>query len=246
MESLPPAPGVGATESLAAVARSGTGYVAGGSVVSAAGRTATLWRSADGVAWSRATATLPSGSSEVRGIAIAGSGTVVAVGISGDERRGTAAVWRSTDGGATWQSVTSPALAAGRMLAAVAGSPGVVAVGETADQAAAMAWTSADGLSWSPAPVQPALSNGGFQMVMTAVAWDGAGFDAVGWKTDAGNGSAVVWRSKDGRDWTRLPQDDSFSGAGMDAILATPRVFAGGTMGWPDTHAAQVWVARPG
>lgn len=246
MESLPPAPGPGTTESLAAVARSGSGYVAGGSVVSGTGRTATLWRSADGVAWTRAAAGLPSGSSEVRGIAVAGSGTAVAVGIYGDERRGAAAVWRSTDGGATWQSVTSPTFADGRMLAAVAGSLGVVAVGETTDQAGAMAWTSTDGLSWSLAPVQPALSNGGFQMVMTAVAWDGAGFDAAGWKSDAGNGSAVVWRSKDGRDWMRLPQDDSFSGAGMGAILATPRVFAGGTMGWPDTHAAQVWVAPPG
>lgn len=247
LESLPAAPGAGATESLTAVARAGAGYVAGGSVVSATGRTATLWRSADGVAWIRVAAGLPSGSSEVRGIATAvGTGTVVAVGISGDERRGTAAVWRSTDEGSTWQSVSSPALAGGRMLATVAGSGGFVAVGETTDQAGAMAWTSADGLNWSSAADQPALSNGGFQMVMTAVARDGDGYDAAGWKTDAGNGSAVVWRSKDGRDWTRLPQDDSFSGAGMDAILATPRIFAAGTMGWPDTHAAQVWVARPG
>ncbi len=79
-----------------------------------------------------------------------------------------------------------------------------------------------------------------------AIAVDGSGgFVADGWRSDAGNGSAVVWRSSDGMAWTRFPQDASFSGAGMAAILdrpASPRLLAAGTKGWPDTHAAQVWV----
>ena len=129
------------------------------------------------------------------------------------------------------------------MLAVTAGQSGFVAVGETTDQTGAAAWTSADGSTWVPAPVQPGLNNGGLQMVMTAVAAGGTGFVASGWKTDPGNGSAVVWYSPNGSAWTRYPQDLSFSGAGMAAVMAVPRFLAAGTMGWPDTHAAEVWIA---
>jgi hypothetical protein len=93
-----PGPASGSTETLAAVAAAGTGYVAGGYVQTAlAVRTASLWRSLDGATWTRASVEVPDGSSEVTGIAAIGS-TLVAVGIVGDERRGTSAVWRSTDG----------------------------------------------------------------------------------------------------------------------------------------------------
>jgi hypothetical protein len=91
-----------------------------------------------------------------------------------------------------------------------------------------------------------ALDNGGLQLVMTAVASDGSGFVAAGWRTDAANGSAVVWRSTDGKVWIHVPQDVSFSGAGLAAVLGSPRLLVGGTMGWPDTHSAQVWIAPPG
>ena len=175
---------------------------------------------------------------------------MVAVGISGDERRGTAAVWRSTDEGVSWQAVSDPALASGRMLAVAFGAGVFAAVGENVDQTAAAAWSSADGSRWSSATEQDSLANAGLQMVMMAVAVDGrGGFAADGWRSDAGNGSAVVWRSADGKTWTRYPQDASFSGAGTAAILAppaTPRLLTAGTMGWPDTHAAQVWIGPNG
>jgi hypothetical protein len=240
---LPPPP-AGSTETLSAVAPTATGYVAGGYMQDSTGaRTATLWRSADGNTWARVIAPVPAGSSEVTGVVAGPGGTVVAVGISGDERRGTAAAWRSTDGGTSWQAASGPSLAGGRMLAVAAGPAGFVAVGENVDQTGATAWTSPDGTTWTAVGSQPALANDGLQMVMTAVGFDGRGFVADGWKTDAGNGSAVVWRSTDGVSWTRLPQDDTFSGAGMAAILAGPVVLAAGTMGWPDTHAAEVWIA---
>lgn len=248
LNSLPAPAGVGATEHLAAVARTSGGYVAAGYVETAeAVRSATFWRSSDGAAWSRGTVLLPAGASEVTGLAaMPGGATFVAVGISGDERRGSAAVWRSVDGGASWQAVSSPSLAGGHMLAVTAGQPGFVAVGETSDQTAAAAWSSIDGWTWVPAPAQVALDNGGLQMIMTAVAAGGTGFVASGWKTDAGNGSAVVWHSPNGSAWTRYPQDVSFSGAGMAAVMAVPRFLAAGTTGWPDTHAAEVWIAPPG
>jgi hypothetical protein len=257
VQSLPPL-GSGASEQLTAIAASGSGYVAGGYTQdSTAVKRATFWHSSDGSTWVRSTLPEPAAATEVTGMAATGN-FLVAVGISGDERRGSSLAWRSVDGGSSWQAVSSPSFASGRMLA-VAASPvggasgglaggssggGFSAVGENVDQTAAAAWTSSDGSSWAAVPDQSALDNDGLEMVMTAIAADGSnGFVADGWKSDAGNGSAVVWRSADGSAWTRLPQDPSFSGAGMAAILASPRLLAAGTMGWPDTHAAEVWIA---
>ncbi len=237
-----PAPPPGSTEWLTAVASDASGYVAGGYFESASAvKTASFWRSADGVSWVRAAAQVPAGASEVTGIATTAAG-LVAVGIAGDERRGTAAVWRSTDGGLTWQAVSSPALAAGRMLSVVADGSGAVAVGERTDQTGAAAWYSPDGSAWA-ADSGPGLDNGGLQMVMSGVSAYGSGFVAAGWRSDAGNGSAVVWRSTDGRTWVHLPQQATFSGAGLSCVLGSRPLLVGGTMGWPDTHAAEVWQA---
>jgi hypothetical protein len=241
-----PAPEGDAKEWLTAVAASGDGFVAGGYVESAtAQRTAAFWHSPDGVRWVRGSADLPAGQSQVRGIASVGGTSILAVGIAGDEQRGTGAVWRSTDAGANWQAADSPALATGRILAVVSAGSAAVAVGEREDQTGAAAWYSADGLSWISAP-GPALDNFGLQMVMDSITRDGSGFVAAGWQSDAGNGSAVVWRSADGESWVHLVQDASFSGAGLACVLGSTPLMVGGTMGWPDTHAAQVWVARPG
>ncbi len=247
-----PAPPAGSTETLDTVTYvTGGLFVAGGYELSATNqRTATLWRSAGGSTWTRAQIGPSSGtgagavaSTQVTGIAGV-TGDLVAVGYEGDNRRGTGIDWSSTDGGATWRPIASPELASGRPLAVVAAGLGFVAVGESVDQTAAAAWSSTDGSSWIAAADEPALQNEGMQMVMTAVAVaPGAGVIAAGWRTDAGNGSAVVWRSADGLSWTRLPQDDTFSGAGLSSLIASPRLMVGGTMGWPDTHAAEVWIA---
>jgi hypothetical protein len=178
----------------------------------------------------------------VTGIAAIGS-TLVAVGIVGDERRGTTAVWRSTDGGGTWSSISSPPLALGRMLAVAPAGPGLVAVGELAGQTGAAAWFSADGSTWGTAGGS-GLDNGDLEMVMTAVGRSGSGVVAAGWRTDAANGSAVVWRSADGLTWSKVPQEPTFFGAGLSALLGAPKLMVAGTMGWPDTHSAQVWVAE--
>jgi hypothetical protein len=188
---------------------------------------------------------VPAGSSEVTGIAALGASNLIAVGIVGDERRGTAAVWQSNDAGATWSAIASPSFAAGRMLAVAAGGGGVAAVGESQQQTGAAAWFSADGSTWDVSS-GPALDNGGLQMVMMAVGRSASGFAAAGWRSDAGNGSAVAWSSSDGRQWIHLAQRPTFSGAGLAAVLAAPRLMVAGTMGWPDTHAAEVWLASGG
>ncbi|MGA2514412.1 MAG: hypothetical protein ABSG37_12470 [Candidatus Limnocylindrales bacterium] len=240
------APRAAATEWLTSVAITSDGYVAGGyEESSTAQRTASFWHSPDGVNWVRGTAQVPAGASEVTGVAVIGTASIMAVGIAGDERSVTAAVWRSSDGGTNWQAVSSPAFAAGRMLAVVGDGNGAVAVGEGQDQTGAAAWYSPDGLTWVSAS-GAGLDNYGLQVVMTAVTADGSGFVAAGGRSDAGNGSAVVWQSTDGRSWVHLPQDASFSGAGLSCVLGSPRLLLGGTTGWPDTHAAEVWVAQPG
>ena len=179
------------------------------------------------------------------GVASLGS-SLVAVGINGDNRHGTAAAWQSSDAGASWEPVSSSSFGGGRMLAVASASGVLCAVGENVDQTAAAAWVSGNGTGWAAVSDQPALDNSGLQLVMMSVAstGPGGGFVADGWRTDAGNGSVVVWRSPDCRSWTKLPQDVSFSGAGAATILAGPPLLVGGTMGWPDTHAAQVWVAQ--
>jgi hypothetical protein len=244
MQTLPAPARAGTVEQMTSVAQTSHGFVAAGFVESAlAVKTAEFWSSPDGSRWTRTPAKLPSGPSEVTGLAaVIGSNALVAVGISGGERTGSAAVWRSTDAGANWTSVSGLSLASGRMLAVAAGRDGLCAVGETVDQTGAAAWSSTDGLTWISAAAQPGLENDGMQMVMMSIGWDGSDFFADGWRSDAGNGSAVVWQSGDCESWTHLPQDVTFSGAGMAAILVAPRLLAGGTMGWPDTHAAQVWI----
>ncbi len=241
-----PAPAAKATERLTAVVATSDAYMAGGYVESAtAVRSASLWRSLDGATWTRSSIDLPTGSSQVTGIAAVDSERLVAVGIAGDERRGTSAVWLSSDGGATWSSVTSPAFALGRMLAITAGGPGLVAVGELQMQTGAVAWYSTEGSTWG-SPGRAGLDNGGRQMVMTAVARTGSGVVAAGWQADAGNGSAVVWQSSDGLTWVHTPQEATFSGAGLSSVLGSPKLMVAGTMGWPDTHAAEVWTATGG
>ena len=250
-----PSPGQGMTEQLAAVAHTSGGYVAAGFEQDALGqKRATFWRSADGESWGRvdfgAPSVAPSGArggaptsaTEVTGLAASGH-VVVAVGIVGDERRGTAAAWRSDDDGNSWIAASSPSFGTGRMLAVAAGTRGFVAVGENVNQTAAAAWSSSDGSTWSTGGGS-GLVYDGLEMVMTAVtAAPSGGFVADGWRSDAGNGSAVVWDSTNGQSWIRKPQDVTFSGAGMAAILRGPRLLTAGTIGWPDTHAAQVWLA---
>ncbi len=236
-----PAADAGAGSRATAVTRTATGYVAGGYTERAGARRPIFWRSLNGSEWKPIEAPTGTGSEQVTGMAAAG-GTVLAVGIAGDEQTGTSAVWLSGDDGVSWQRISSAAFAAGRMLAATDEGSGYVAVGEAAAGTAAAAWTSFDGKHWDAAPQQAALQNDGQKAVMTAVANAGTYVVAVGWESSAGNGSAAAWRSSDGRSWQRIPPAVSFLGGGMAAVNADSGIVAAGTTGWPDVHAAQVWL----
>jgi hypothetical protein len=226
-------------------------FVAAGSTEDRTGTpTASVWVSDDGLAWRRAS--VP-GAARATALGITASASrLVVVGETGDADDGDAgatgdtgtsvpAVWVSADA-ETWNRVESPGLDAGSMRAVASLPSGFVAVGAAAADDAAAAWTSADGLEWVPRrPGRPFESNGK-PIRMAAIVPGGSGAIAAGWKSDAGNGSGVVWRSPDGRAWERVADQVSMSGASLSGVAALEGgAVAIGTSGYPDNDQASGW-----
>ena len=221
------------------------GFVAGGySDDPAAGReTAAVWTSPDGAAWTRLPDDPAFAGAHILGLTVGPKG-LVAVGTAQDEVRGPAVSWTSADG-TRWRRSSSQALTAGVMRAVAAGGPGYVAVGLSAADDRAMAWTSADGSAWELAPDSAAFQSYTLPVRMVSIANVDGLLVAVGWKSDAGNGSAVAWVSRDGRAWTRAPDIASFSGAELTGVAVANAVIVGvGTLGYPDNDASAVWISR--
>jgi hypothetical protein len=81
---------------------------------------------------------------------------------------------------------------------------------------------------------------------MYAAAPSSVGLVAVGWKSDAANGSAVVWISPDGTRWQRTPDLPTFFGAEITGVVAAgPGLVGVGTGGYPDNDNASVWTSGP-
>jgi hypothetical protein len=244
--AVPAIPDKGAAQMLAVTARANR-YLGGGWLLGSDGRSgAAIWDSTDGRAWT-IEAPLPGGlDAQVHGLA-ADAGLAIAVGVSTAGSADRALAWVSTDG-LRWRAATVEAADGSRMEAVIATPVGWLAVGSRDGSLSAAAWTSTDGLTWHAVPETPALRNLGGRIHMLGVSRDGAGYVAVGWRDSAGNGNAVVWTSPDGRTWTRLADDDSFSGGGMAGVtVLAGRIVAIGTVGWPDDHFATVWIhAAPG
>ncbi len=241
-------PGNGGGNAMAVIALGSGGFVAGGFVVGdflgdgPAPRPA-IWRSPDGVAW--AGPELAPGTGLVSGLA-EGPGGIVAVGRRSLADDAVGEAWFSPDGGA-WSAAPRTADLDRGAISAVAERAGTwTAVGRTIAEGQAMSWQSTDGLTWVAAPPHPDVSNFNLRVVMTGIAATADGFVAVGWKSDAGNGSAVVWRSADGRSWRRDPDEPIFSGGGMSGVATQGRsLVAIGTTGWPDSHIATGWFSAP-
>jgi hypothetical protein len=221
------------------------GYLAGGysDEPALARETAAVWTSPDGVAWTRVPDSPAFAGSHILGLAV-GSAGLVAVGTIQDEVRGPAVAWSSADG-QHWRRSSSPALAAGVMRAVARGGPGFVAVGLSAADDRATAWTSTDGSAWEAVPDSDAFHSYTLPVRMVSVTEVDGLLVAVGWKSDAGNGSAVAWVSQGGRAWTRAPDAASFSGAEFTGVAAADGVIvAVGTLGYPDNDASAVWFSR--
>ncbi len=206
--------------------------------------TAAAWSSVDGLAWQRLSVGDPSLAGAHMLAVAAGEPGLVAVGTTGDETDGSGVAWFSA-AGVTWNRSGSTSLAGGILRAVTPLGSGFLAVGLRSADDGAAAWRSADGVSWVAVPDQPAFRFGTAPARMVALAQSGDEIVGVGWKSDAGNGSATAWNSADGLAWSHDASDTSFSGAQMAGAAASRfGVVAVGTAGYPDNDAAQMWL-RP-
>lgn len=170
-----------------------------------------FWASPDGRRWewrSGADALRPNG--RVDALAAHGD-ALVAVGVA-DGRSGegrVAAVWRSDDGGTTWERIEEPNPAfwvrgATQMFAVTAFAHGLVAVGLSFEATIdAQAWHSADGRTWRRAVEPAAWSGPGDQYFNAVCALPGGGVVAVGGVDHRGEQDAWAWVSQDGVTWER-------------------------------------------
>lgn len=180
-----------AIESLAA-----GGYVALGHLGTGQRSTGSVaWRSDDGVAWRRVDDPALAGGL-ANALATDADGSLVAVGSDLDERE--AVVWRSTDGGATWQRAPredsrlyEPYKI--RMTDVVATPGGLVAVGNYVglQYGTAASWLATSWESWTRSANYPALGQG----EMLAVAGGGPGLVAVGSFGAPDNYVPTIWLS---------------------------------------------------
>ncbi|MGI8810386.1 MAG: hypothetical protein ACR2KK_21555 [Acidimicrobiales bacterium] len=208
------------SSTIRSIVRAGERFVALGSVSGGDDGGPAIWTSPDGTSWTRSK---PFSSGTVEQV-IGFGNDLVAVGTAraSDQDGGTAAIWISSDGGATWEpvGVGNPAFRVHRttqIFGATAGGPGLVAVGLTYDgtQIDAAAWFSADGRTWRRAPGPPAWSGAGDQLLGVACALPGGGVVALGTVTVAGEQDVWAWVSSDGVTWER-------AGGEGASILAGP------------------------
>jgi hypothetical protein len=197
-----------------------TGVTAGGpgfvAVGFDGGKRAVVSLSSDGRAWLAVDSATFSNATMI-GVTRVG-GRLVAFGRDvTSEERVHAAVWTSTDG-ATWRrTAESAAFEGSQLVAAVAGGPGIVAVGGLPHSDTAAMYVSPDGDAWERVASFA-------QSFIWSVAVGGPGFVAVGWRRTDPHIRAAVWTSADGRTWTAappLPQDEGVQLRGVAAVRGT-------------------------
>ncbi len=263
------------------IAAGGSGLVAVGADGSGGDLDAAVWYSTDGHTWSKVVhdEAVFGGSGDQYMMAVtAGGPGFVAVGedTSEDGSSGISAVWISEDG-ISWSRVPHDEAAFGGTEqtnvfmkdVTVFGSE-LVAVGVevTEGSADAVAWISADGISWERVPPDEAVFGGPQFQVMWAVVPAGPGLVAVGQGGDGAGESgpgqpAAVWTSTDGRDWSRVPDQaallsgypargpDNGDWARMDdVIVGGSGLVAVGRVGrcqdFTCTEDAAVWISADG
>lgn len=214
-------------------------YLAVGSI----GWNGAIWRSTDGTNWAPVADVPPIGPQDAKGL----SGVVetadgfLAWGGGGARysEAGFSVIWTSSDGTA-W---IERARWTGFLTEVVQGGPGFVGVGSEAgldNLYGALAWSSADGMTWTESPPVPGPDATG----MLGVTAFEDGFLAVGASRDQQGGvDGIVWRSEDGIVW-RQTQDANLTGSGLSGvILADGRLVAAS---WSTLHTIHGEVDRAG
>jgi hypothetical protein len=167
-----------------------------------------IWTSTDGRSWARVPAKdAPPLGTRLYGAIRVGDGYLAmaefeaALGSGQDQEKPvTAGVWRSTDA-VHWQAIAGTPLG---MRAIVATSDGLIGVGsgQAMNPTPGLAWQSADGSTWTSAPLPtPGALSGGAGLDALTVVNASSGLLAVGERSDDPY-TMVAWSSPDGRSWT--------------------------------------------
>jgi hypothetical protein len=237
-------------QSLTRVAGGPLGFVAAG----LDGSVPAVWTSPDGQAWTRADGPFLE-SERIKGVAVGPQGAV-AVGTITTSGDLDGMAWFSADG-TTWRTVPlGTAGFAGRTsqaVHAVTATPGgFVAVGEDAngERRVAVAWTSADGITWQRQPPSDLGVPPGTASTGGVSAGDVAGSGPL----VAVGGSALlqVWGSADGRRWTqqdapqRSAEGSKVATDGRAVLVAADGLWLRGPAdGWTEVGADALVFPRP-
>lgn len=207
--------------SIRAMVRSGSGFVALGSVGGGTDAGPAVWTSSDANSWTR---NRPFDAGSVEELTVFGD-RLVAAGTADDDGN-VAAIWISADGGSRWERVAAgnPAFRIRRttqMFGVTAAEFGLVAVGLSYenDTIDAHAWLSNDGRTWRRAHDPPAWSGPGDQVLGLACPLPGGGVVALGTLVVAGELDAWAWVSSDGLTWERAsgPEAAILGGPGLQS-----------------------------
>jgi hypothetical protein len=212
------------------VVAGGPGFVAvgGGFTEGEEASTTVIWVSEDGRAWQSVPLFGDAAQGVPRAVTTTPSGLVaVGSGCCPDE----AAVWLSADG-LTWERLPdAPSLVGSAMLDVTSGPDGLVAVGCSAqlECISGLAWTSADGRTWSDPAVLDEVD-----LLPLAVASTEAGILALGSGSAFGD-SARLALSPDGTSWPSATTI-SIGGGSMEAAVERPAgILAAGGNSDPET-----------
>jgi hypothetical protein len=210
------------------------------------------WTSADGVAWQRHQVPVlgVDGVAERMTTVVAAERGYVAGGSVGPELfERHARFWKSVDG-IDWRPVPDdPAAFANAEVRAITrfgdGFVAVGVVGTAQEPSAAVAWTSADGVTWTRSD-DPSFVDG---VAVAVVPAPFGGLVAVG--SDLDRREAVAWTSPDGRRWTWAPTEASRKHSGgfvwmSDVVAIDDTLIAIGAYQGLQRATATSWVSHDG
>ena len=263
-EDAAPSLGGSGEQSINGITVSGSGLLVAGSDAATGSMDAAVWASPDGRTWGRIRSAALGGPGDQQINRIIGTPVgVVAVGSSETGGDKDAAVWLSTDHGATWERSPDPTGALGgpgdQSIARVVPLPSgeLVAVGSdsSSGQSDGAAWVSSDAKTWRRVS-DPALGGAGNQAITDAAAGPD-GIVASGTDDSNGDVNGVVWTSTDGTSWSRkVDPRGALGGTGDQVPLrivyakvgksATPAIVVAGYDTSNGTRDAAVWISRDG
>lgn len=200
---------------------------------------AAAYLSEDGLSW-RASQGGPDMSGQMVGAVATGAGIFAVGGVPGADSAG---VWRSTDGGETWERAGED-LEHAFLWSIAEGGPGLVAVGWRRNPEPDLAvWTSSDeGQTWDLAPDPEGFE--GFE-AYDVLATPSGSLVMVGSHLTGAEGRA--WTSPDGVTWSVAEVAGGMAEATMRSLIATPHGIVGvGYVGmsgaaWISTDEGRTW-----